>query len=50
MYFVDRIDVPGLGNRGYLAGGPHRTVAIDPPHASSVSSRPSGPPRASSRC
>ena len=31
MYFVDRIDVPGLGNRGYLAGGPHRTVVIDPP-------------------
>lgn len=31
MYFVDHIDVPGLGNRGYLAGGPHRTVVIDPP-------------------
>jgi len=31
MYFVDRIDVPGLGNRGYLAGGPHRAVVIDPP-------------------
>ncbi|NEA68263.1 MBL fold metallo-hydrolase [Streptomyces sp. SID12488] len=31
MYFIDRIDVPGLGNRGYLAGGPHRTVVIDPP-------------------
>ncbi|MFF3378854.1 rhodanese-like domain-containing protein [Streptomyces sp. NPDC002680] len=31
MYFVDRIEVPGLGNRGYLAGGPHRAVAVDPP-------------------
>ncbi|MEH0416522.1 MBL fold metallo-hydrolase [Streptomyces sp. B21-083] len=31
MYFVDRIEVPGLGNRGYLAGGPHRAVVVDPP-------------------
>ncbi|MGW1717475.1 MBL fold metallo-hydrolase [Streptomyces sp. NPDC002156] len=31
MYFVDRIDVPGLGNRGYLAGGPDRAVVVDPP-------------------
>ncbi|MEV5313347.1 MBL fold metallo-hydrolase [Streptomyces sp. NPDC052610] len=31
MYFVDTIDVPGLGNRGYLAGGAHRAVVIDPP-------------------
>ncbi|WP_405534230.1 rhodanese-like domain-containing protein [Streptomyces sp. NBC_00075] len=31
MYFVDRIDVPGLGNRGYLAGGPDQAVVVDPP-------------------
>ncbi|MDX3456359.1 MBL fold metallo-hydrolase [Streptomyces sp. ME02-8801-2C] len=31
MHFVDRIDMPGLGNRGYLAGGPRRAVVIDPP-------------------
>ncbi|MER5603054.1 MBL fold metallo-hydrolase [Streptomyces sp. NPDC002265] len=31
MYFVDTIDVPGLGNRGYLAGGAQGAVAVDPP-------------------
>ncbi|MET9973086.1 MBL fold metallo-hydrolase, partial [Streptomyces sp. NPDC006356] len=31
MYFVDTIDVPGLGNRGYLAGGAHSAVVVDPP-------------------
>ncbi|MDX2828384.1 MBL fold metallo-hydrolase, partial [Streptomyces ipomoeae] len=31
MYFVDTIDVPGLGNRSYLAGGPRGAVAVDPP-------------------
>ncbi|GEC02539.1 MBL fold metallo-hydrolase [Streptomyces spinoverrucosus] len=31
MYFVDTIDVPGLGNRGYLAGGAHGAVVVDPP-------------------
>ncbi|GHH85771.1 MBL fold metallo-hydrolase [Streptomyces capitiformicae] len=31
MYFVDTIEVPGLGNRGYLAGGPRGAVAVDPP-------------------
>ncbi|MFJ3305382.1 rhodanese-like domain-containing protein [Streptomyces sp. NPDC086549] len=31
MYFVDTIDVAGLGNRGYLAGGAHGAVAVDPP-------------------
>ncbi|MCF3130054.1 rhodanese-like domain-containing protein [Streptomyces olivochromogenes] len=31
MYFVDTIEVPGLGNRGYLAGGAHGAVAVDPP-------------------
>ncbi|MEU9338819.1 MBL fold metallo-hydrolase [Streptomyces sp. NPDC048290] len=31
MYFVDVIDVPGLGNRGYLAGGAGTAVVIDPP-------------------
>lgn len=30
MYFVDTIDVPGLGNRGYLAGGAHSAVVVDP--------------------
>ncbi|MDX3782804.1 rhodanese-like domain-containing protein [Streptomyces europaeiscabiei] len=31
MYFVDTIEVPGLGNRSYLAGGPGEAVAVDPP-------------------
>ncbi|MGW4874776.1 MBL fold metallo-hydrolase [Streptomyces chartreusis] len=31
MYFVDTIEVPGLGNRGYLAGGAHSAVVVDPP-------------------
>ncbi|WP_413788214.1 MBL fold metallo-hydrolase [Streptomyces chartreusis] len=31
MYFVDTIEVPGLGNRGYLAGGSHSAVVVDPP-------------------
>ncbi|MEU5322827.1 rhodanese-like domain-containing protein [Streptomyces sp. NPDC021056] len=31
MFFVDTIEVPGLGNRSYLAGGAQTAVAIDPP-------------------
>ncbi|MDJ1137129.1 MBL fold metallo-hydrolase [Streptomyces iconiensis] len=31
MFFVDTIEVEGLGNRGYLAGGEHAAVAVDPP-------------------
>lgn len=31
MFFVDTIEVPGLGNRGYLAGGDQSAVAVDPP-------------------
>ncbi|WP_225094961.1 MBL fold metallo-hydrolase [Streptomyces sp. CoH27] len=31
MYFVDTIEVPGLGNRSYLAGGERTAVAVDPP-------------------
>ncbi|MFJ6656663.1 rhodanese-like domain-containing protein [Streptomyces sp. NPDC091377] len=31
MYFVDTLDVPGLGNRGYLAGGADTAVVVDPP-------------------
>ncbi|MFC5220112.1 MBL fold metallo-hydrolase [Streptomyces coerulescens] len=31
MYFVDTIEVPGLGNRGYLAGGANSAVVVDPP-------------------
>jgi hydroxyacylglutathione hydrolase len=31
VYFVDAIDVPGLGNRGYLTGGAHHAVVVDPP-------------------
>lgn len=31
MYFVDTIESPGLGNRGYLAGGAHAAVVVDPP-------------------
>ncbi|WP_128374512.1 MBL fold metallo-hydrolase [Streptomyces cavernae] len=31
MYFVDTIDVAGLGNRSYLVGGESTAVAVDPP-------------------
>ncbi|MGY3205901.1 MBL fold metallo-hydrolase [Streptomyces sp. TE5632] len=31
MFFVDTIEVQGLGNRGYLAGGERTAVAVDPP-------------------
>ncbi|MER6468091.1 MBL fold metallo-hydrolase [Streptomyces collinus] len=31
MFFVDTIEVSGLGNRGYLAGGERTAVAVDPP-------------------
>ncbi|MBB1255557.1 MBL fold metallo-hydrolase [Streptomyces alkaliterrae] len=31
MFFVDTIEVPGLGNRSYLAGGARTAVAVDPP-------------------
>lgn len=31
MFFVDTIEVTGLGNRGYLAGGTHTAVVVDPP-------------------
>lgn len=31
MFFVDVVEVSGLGNRSYLAGGPHTAVAVDPP-------------------
>jgi len=31
VFFVDTIEVPGLGNRSYLAGGPRGAVAVDPP-------------------
>ncbi|MEU5894216.1 MBL fold metallo-hydrolase [Streptomyces sp. NPDC047461] len=31
MFFVDTIEVPGLGNRSYLAGGGQTAVAVDPP-------------------
>jgi glyoxylase-like metal-dependent hydrolase (beta-lactamase superfamily II)/rhodanese-related sulfurtransferase len=31
VYFVDTIEVPGLGNRSYLAGGPQGAVVVDPP-------------------
>ncbi|GAA4931574.1 rhodanese-like domain-containing protein [Streptomyces coeruleoprunus] len=31
MFFVDTIETAGLGNRGYLAGGEHHAVAVDPP-------------------
>ncbi|MEI5102548.1 MBL fold metallo-hydrolase [Streptomyces sp. PmtG] len=30
MYFVDTLELTGLGNRGYLAGGAHAAVAVDP--------------------
>ncbi|RPF31599.1 rhodanese-like domain-containing protein [Streptomyces sp. TLI_185] len=31
MFFVDTIEVAGLGNRSYLAGGKVTAVAVDPP-------------------
>ncbi|MFD0369460.1 rhodanese-like domain-containing protein [Streptomyces sp. NPDC127114] len=31
MFFVDTVEVPGLGNRSYLAGGPTTAVVVDPP-------------------
>ncbi|NUP45328.1 MAG: MBL fold metallo-hydrolase, partial [Streptomyces sp.] len=31
MFFVDTIEVAGLGNRSYLAGGRLAAVAVDPP-------------------
>ncbi|SFG74235.1 MBL fold metallo-hydrolase [Streptomyces mirabilis] len=31
MFFVDTIEVSGLGNRSYLAGGERTAVAVDPP-------------------
>ncbi|MBA0050140.1 MBL fold metallo-hydrolase [Streptomyces sp. AJS327] len=31
MFFVEIIEVPGLGNRGYLAGGADTAVVVDPP-------------------
>jgi glyoxylase-like metal-dependent hydrolase (beta-lactamase superfamily II)/rhodanese-related sulfurtransferase len=31
VFFVDTIELEGLGNRGYLAGGERTAVAVDPP-------------------
>ncbi|MFI0820685.1 rhodanese-like domain-containing protein [Streptomyces sp. NPDC021098] len=31
MFFIDTLDIETLGNRSYLAGGPHTAVAVDPP-------------------
>ncbi|MEU3190627.1 MBL fold metallo-hydrolase [Streptomyces sp. NPDC006992] len=31
MFFVDTIEIEGLGNRSYLAGGARTAVAVDPP-------------------
>ncbi|OLZ70460.1 MBL fold metallo-hydrolase [Streptomyces sp. IMTB 2501] len=31
MFFVDTVEVTGLGNRSYLAGGERTAVAVDPP-------------------
>ncbi|MFD0416015.1 rhodanese-like domain-containing protein [Streptomyces sp. NPDC127108] len=31
MFFVDTLELKGLGNRSYLAGGPDTAVAVDPP-------------------
>ncbi|WP_261717651.1 MBL fold metallo-hydrolase [Streptomyces sp. FZ201] len=31
MFFIDTVDVAGLGNRGYLAGGERTAVVVDPP-------------------
>lgn len=31
MFFVDTLEIQGLGNRSYLAGGSNTAVAVDPP-------------------
>ncbi|MGW7363510.1 rhodanese-like domain-containing protein [Streptomyces sp. NPDC054841] len=31
MFFIDTVEVSGLGNRSYLAGGANAAVAVDPP-------------------
>ncbi|MFB7469731.1 rhodanese-like domain-containing protein [Kitasatospora sp. NPDC056184] len=31
MFFVDTLEIEGLGNRSYLAGGPGGAIAVDPP-------------------
>jgi hydroxyacylglutathione hydrolase len=31
VFFIDTVEVPGLGNRSYLAGGAHSAVVVDPP-------------------
>ncbi|WP_432076223.1 MBL fold metallo-hydrolase [Streptomyces wuyuanensis] len=31
MFFIDTIELEGLGNRSYLAGGEQTAVAVDPP-------------------
>ncbi|KUJ66834.1 MBL fold metallo-hydrolase [Streptomyces albus subsp. albus] len=31
MFFVDTLEIKGLGNRSYLAGGPGVAVVVDPP-------------------
>ncbi|WP_037624094.1 MBL fold metallo-hydrolase [Streptomyces aureus] len=31
MFFIDTIELEGLGNRSYLAGGARAAVAVDPP-------------------
>ncbi|MDN3258236.1 MBL fold metallo-hydrolase [Streptomyces sp. CSDS2] len=31
MFFIDTLEIAGLGNRGYLAGGERGAVAVDPP-------------------
>ncbi|MFF4426865.1 rhodanese-like domain-containing protein [Streptomyces sp. NPDC001549] len=31
MFFIDTLDLEGLGNRSYLAGGARTAVAVDPP-------------------
>lgn len=44
MFFVDTIELKGLGNRSYLAGGERSAVVVDPPATSTRSwpSRPGG--------
>ncbi|MER8155863.1 MBL fold metallo-hydrolase [Streptomyces sp. NPDC094472] len=31
MFFIDTLEIEGLGNRSYLAGGPRAAVVVDPP-------------------
>ncbi|MFD6230299.1 rhodanese-like domain-containing protein [Streptomyces sp. NPDC060232] len=31
MFFIDTLELEGLGNRSYLTGGAHTAVAVDPP-------------------